>query len=68
MDDNTKRVEGFFEARCRELENEMKATQFHNAELEVKNTQLFERVEKLANRQPAWPKNYKPQRQFNSNR
>ena len=68
MDDNTKRVEGFFEARCRELENEVKTTQFHNAELEVKNKQLFERVEKLANRQPAWPKNYKPHRQFNSNR
>ena len=68
MDDNTVRVEGFFEARCRELENEVKAVQFDNAELDTKNKQLFERVEKLANRQPIWPKNYKPQRQFNSNR
>ena len=68
MDDNTVRVEGFFEARCRELENEVKAAQFDNAELDTKNKQLFERVEKLANRQPTWPKSYKPQRQFNSNR
>ena len=67
MDDNTVRVEGFFEARCRELENQVKAIQFDNAELDTKNKQLFERVEKLANRQPVWPKSYKPQRQFNSN-
>ena len=68
MDDNTVRVEGFFEARCRELENEVKAVQFDNAELDTKNKQLFARVEKLSNRQPTWPKSYKPQRQFNSNR
>ena len=68
MDDKTVRVEGFFEARCRELENQVKAIQFDNAELDTKNKQLFERVEKLANRQPTWPKSYKPQRQFNSNR
>jgi len=68
MDDNTVRVEGFFEARCRELENEVKAVQFDNADLDRRNKQLFERVEKLANRQPTWPKGYKPQRQFNSNR
>ena len=69
MDENKEvRVEGFFEARCRELENEVKAVQFDNAELDTKNKQLFERVEKLANRQPVWPKSYKPQRQFNSNR
>ena len=62
------RVEAFFEARCWELENQVKALQFDNAELDTKNKQLFERVEKLANRQPTWPKGYKPQRQFNSNR
>jgi len=67
MDDNTVRVEGFFEARCRELENEVKAVQFDNAELDTKNKQLFARVEKLSTRQPTWPKSYKPQRQFNSN-
>jgi len=62
------RVEAFFEARCRELENEVKAMQFVNAEMSVKNDELSERVKTLANRQPTWPKGYKPQRRFNSNR
>ena len=60
------RVEGFFEARCRELENEVKAMQFVNAEMSVKNDELSERVKTLSNRQPTWPKGYKPQRKFNS--
>ena len=58
------RAEGFFEARCRELENEVKAMQFVNAEMSVKNDELSERVKTLANRQPTWPKGYKPQRRF----
>jgi hypothetical protein len=62
------RVEGFFEARCRELENEVKAMQFVNAEMSVKNDELSERVNQLANRQPAWPKGFKPQRRFNTNK
>jgi|TARA_R110000737_G_scaffold33319_1_gene51598 hypothetical protein len=62
------RVEGFFEARCQELENEVKALVWNNAELDKKNKEMSERVDKLANRQPTWPKSYKPQRQFNSNR
>ena len=62
------RVEGFFEARCRELENQVKALQYDNAELSVKNDQFSERVKTLANRQPTWPKGYKPQRRFNSNK
>tara|TARA_Y100000748_G_scaffold256927_1_gene223463 strand:- start:329 stop:523 length:195 start_codon:yes stop_codon:yes gene_type:complete len=59
------RVEGFFEARCRELENQVKALQFENAEMSVKADELSERVKTLANRQPSWPKGYKPQRRFN---
>jgi len=62
------RVEAFFEARCRELENKVKALQFDNAELSVKSDEMSERAKALANRQPTWPKGYKPQRQFNSNR
>ena len=58
------RVEGFFEALCRELENEVKAMQFVNAEMSVKNDELSERVKTLSNRQPTWPKGYKPQRRF----
>ena len=62
------RVEGFFEARCRELENQIKALQFVNAEMLVQSNELSERVKTLANRQPTWPKGYKPQRRFNSNK
>jgi hypothetical protein len=62
------RVEGFFEARCRELENEVKAMQYDNAEMSVKNDELSERVTQLANRQPAWPKGFKPQRRFNTSK
>ena len=45
------RVEGFFEARCRELENQVKVLQYDNAELTVKSDELSERVQKLAARQ-----------------
>ena len=62
------RVEGFFEARCRELENQVKALQFENAEMSVKSDELSERVKTLANRQTTWPKGYKPHRRFNSNK
>ena len=62
------RVEGFFQARCRELENQVKALQFDNSEMSVKFDELSERVKTLANRQPTWPKGYKPQRRFNSNK
>ena len=58
------RVEAFFEARCRELENEVKAMQFVNAEISVKNDELSDRVTQLSNRQPTWPNGYKPQRRF----
>jgi predicted nucleic acid-binding Zn ribbon protein len=62
------RVEGFFEARCQELENEVKVLQFNNAEMEKQCEELSKRVNTLANRQPIWPKGYKPQRRLNSNR
>ena len=61
MDENKEvRVEGFFEARCRELENQVKVLQFDNSELVTKNEQLFERVNKLASRHPQWPAGYRP--------
>jgi hypothetical protein len=64
------RVEGFFEARCRELENQqgdempnrLKSLEYDLAEMTVENNQLKERVKTLANRTPAWPKGYRPQR------
>ena len=62
------RVEAFFEARCRELENEVKALTWNNAELDRGNMELSERVTQLSNRQPTWPKGYKPQRRFNTSK
>ena len=63
-----KRVEGFFAARCQELETEVKTLQYDNAELQTANGELSERVKQLASRQPTWPKGYKPQRRFNPNK
>lgn len=62
------RVEGFFEARCRELENQVKALQFDNAELSVKTVEMTDRLKTLTSRQPAWPKGYKPQRRATPSR
>jgi hypothetical protein len=63
MDENKEvRVEGFFEARCRELETEVKALEWNNAELVTKNEQLFERVNRLATRHPQWPAGYRPRK------
>ena len=64
------RVEGFFEARCRELENQqgdemsnrIKSLEYDLAEMTVENNRLKERVKTLANRTPAWPKGYRPSR------
>jgi predicted transcriptional regulator len=55
-----KRVEGFFEARCQELENQVKTLTWANAELDKKSKELFERVEKSFNN--------KTQRQFTPNK
>jgi len=46
----------------------VKAMQFVNAEMSVKNDELLERVTTLANRQPTWPKGYKPQRRLTPNK
>ena len=56
------REEGFFESKVVTLENTIKALQFDNAELEKSNQELMERCTKLASRQPAWPKGYRPRR------
>jgi len=60
--DPTVREEGFFESKVGTLENQIKALQYDNAELVKTNSELAERVTKLASRQPAWPKGYRPQR------
>ena len=60
--DPTVREEGFFESKVTTLENTIKALQFDNAELVKSNSELTERVKKLASRQPAWQKGYRPRR------
>ena len=56
------RVEGFFESQVGTLENRVKGLEFDNAELVKSNQALQNRVEKLASRQPTWPKGYRPKR------
>ena len=56
------REEGFFESKVTGLENQIKALQYDNAQLTVRNGELSERVKKLATRTPAWPKGYTPRR------
>ena len=58
------REEGFFESKVGTLENTIKALQYDNAELAKANDELAERCTKLASRQPAWPKGYRPRRNF----
>ena len=63
MDENKEvRVEGFFEAKCQELEYIIRDLQFDNAELETSNIELLERVNKLASRHPQWPAGYRPRK------
>jgi|TARA_B100001750_G_scaffold247091_2_gene271645 hypothetical protein len=63
------KVEEAFEAFEKEiLAKRVKELEFDNAELSVKNEELMERVKKLANRQPSWPKGYRPQRRFQKNK
>ena len=63
-----KRVEGFYESKVVTLENEIKGLSFDNAELVKQNEELRDRVKTLASRQPSWPKGYRPQRRYNSNK
>ena len=60
--DPDSRVEGFFTAKVETLENRVRELEFDNAELVVSTQALQNRVEKLASRQPTWPKGYRPKR------
>jgi len=46
----------------------MKNLEYDLAEMTVENNQLHERVKTLANRAPAWPKDYRPHRSNKHNR
>ena len=56
------REEGFFASKVVDLQDQIKALEFENAELVKSNEELRERVKKLASRQPSWPKGYRPRR------
>ena len=56
------REEGFFDSKVTDLENQIKALQYDNAQLTVRNGELSERVKKLATRTPSWPRGYTPRR------
>jgi len=62
------RTEAFLENEVQVLTSRVKELEYDCAELQQSNSQLQERVKKLASRQPAWPKGYRPQRRQNSNR
>ena len=61
------RNEAFLENEVQMLTRRVKALEWECAELQQSNSELSERVKKLASRQPAWPKGYRPQRRHNSN-
>ena len=61
------RNEAFLENEVQVMTRRVKTLEWECAELQQSNSELQERVQKLASRQPAWPKGYRPQRRHNSN-
>ena len=61
------RNEAFLENIVETLQARVKELEYDCAELQQSNFELQERVKKLASRQPAWPKGYRPQKRYNSN-
>ena len=62
------RNEAFLETEVTTLVARVKELEFNCAELTKENSEMSERVKKLASRQPTWPKGYRPQRRFNRDR
>jgi len=60
------RNEAFLENEVQVLTRRVKTLEWECVELQQSNSELSERVSKLASRQPAWPKGYRPQRRHNS--
>ena len=60
------RTEAFLENEVQVLSSRVKALEWDCAELSKHNSELSDRVKKLASRQPAWPKGFRPQRRQNS--
>jgi len=67
VDNTQRREEGFSKMENSELQARVKELEYDCAELEKSNSELTDRVKRLANRTPAWPKGYRPQnRKFNN--
>ena len=60
------RNEAFVENEVTTLVARVKELEFDCAELTKENSEMSERVKKLASRQPTWPKGYRPQRRYNN--
>ena len=60
------RNEAFLETEVTTLVARVKELEFNCAELTKENSEMSERVKKLASRQPTWPKGYRPQRRYNN--
>jgi predicted nuclease with TOPRIM domain len=60
------RNEAFLENEVQVLTRRVKTLEWECADLTVHRDELADRVSKLASRQPAWPKGYRPQRRYNS--
>ena len=62
------RTEAFLENEVQVLSSRVKELEWDCAELSKHNSELSDRVKKLASRPPAWPKGYRPQKRHNSTR
>ena len=60
------RTEAFLENEVQVLSSRVKELEWDCAELSKQNSELSERVQKLASRPHAWPKGYRPQRRHNN--
>ena len=60
------RNEAFLENEVQVLTRRVKTLEWECADLTVHRDELADRASKLASRQPAWPKGYRPQRRHNS--
>ena len=60
------RNQGFEALEMMQTKNRINELEHDCAELQKSNSELSERVKKLAGRQPSWPKGYRPQRRYNN--
>ena len=67
-DNSVVRNEAFLEVEVQSLTARVKELEYDCANLTQSNSELSERVKKLASRQPAWPKGYRPQKRHNAPR